>query len=229
MSSDKEEWIGVSDIMSGLMMVFLFISILFMQQVQDEKKSIEHIALTYIDYQEQLQRDLLKEFEPDLTAWNAEILKDSTIRFNEPDILFDQGSNVIKPEFKRILTNFFPRYIKVLGSQKHRERIDEIRIEGHTSSKWSEQVSFVDRYLKNAALSQRRSFSILEFCFALPQVGEYQEWLTKVLRANGLAFAKPIYTHQTEDYARSRRVEFRALTKAEEKIKEIIENIENKS
>lgn len=227
MSKGNEEWIAVSDIMTGLMMVFLFVSVIFMQQIQDEKRSIENIALTYLDYQEELQLDLMKEFEEDLTAWNAEVLPDSTFRFNEPDILFDQGSNYIKPEFRRILNDFFPRYISVLGSPKHQHRIDEIRIEGHTSSTWSEQVNFVQRYLKNAALSQRRSFAILEYCFALPQVSEYQSWLTKVLRANGLAFAKPIYTNSVEDYARSRRVEFRAVTKAEEKIREIVHNIES--
>jgi hypothetical protein len=38
-SDDGEHWLSVSDMMSGLMVIFLFIAISYMMQVQEEKNS----------------------------------------------------------------------------------------------------------------------------------------------------------------------------------------------
>ncbi len=226
MEESSSEWIGVSDMMTGLMMVFMFVAVLFIQQVQAEKDQISKIAMTYKDYRQELYLALAEEFREDLVEWNAEILNDSTVRFNEPNVLFDQGKSEIKPEFAVILDDFFPRYVGVLSSDKFHDYIEELRIEGHTSSTWTGSRSLEERYLKNAKLSQERSFEILQYCFALPEITIHQKWLTKVLRANGLAFANPIYSSGYEDYARSRRVEFKVKTRAEDKIAEIIQTLD---
>ena len=222
-------WMGVSDMMSGLMMVFLFISVVFMQQIEAEKEAVERIALTYKNYQEELYKSLLAEFGEDLDAWDASILSDGTIRFREPDVLFDKGSKDIKPRFKQVLSEFFPRYIKLVSNPRYRQNIDEVRIEGHTSSGWNDTVALEDRYLSNAQLAQQRSLAILKYCFRLNEIQKEREWLTTVLRANGLAFAKPILVNGKEDTIRSRRVEFKVRTRAEEKITEILRSLKSES
>jgi outer membrane protein OmpA-like peptidoglycan-associated protein len=224
-SDDSREWVSVSDMMTGLMMVFLFVSVVFMQEIGAEKEAIEQIAVTYKNMREELHLALMQEFEGDLERWSAEILDDSTVRFNEPNIMFAKGSKDIKHRFKVILDDFFPRYIGVLGSEQYRENINEIRIEGHTSSVWEGTTHLEQRYLQNAKLSQDRSFSILQYAFKLPSIMSYQNWLTEVLRANGLAFARPIYIDGVEDRARSRRVEFKVTTKSEERIHDIVQTI----
>ncbi|MFQ5751417.1 MAG: OmpA family protein [bacterium] len=221
----NREWINISDLMAGLMMVFLFISIVFMVQTEHEKKAMAKIALQVERSQKELNKDLHAEFDKDLKGWGAEIVdKDNTVRFNEPDILFKKGSSTIKNKFKVILDNFFPRYIKILASSKYRKDIDEVRIEGHTSSTWIRTVPRAVAYLKNARLSQDRSFSVLGYVYMLTNVKQYREWLVKVIRANGLSFAKIIKNPITgkEDYSRSRRVEFRVKTKTEDRISQII-------
>lgn len=225
MTSSARVWISVSDMMTGLMMVFLFISVVFMEQMGAEKKVVQDMALTYKNYQEELHQNLEQEFMNDLSKWNAEILSDTTIRFKEPDVLFDEGSKEIKSRFEEILSEFFPRYIKLLASDKFRQNIEEVRIEGHTSSTWENSRDLQERYLNNALLSQQRSFTILQFCFKIPEIVAYRSWLTKVLRANGLAFATPIMVNGQEDPSLSRRVEFKVKTKADEKIRQIAQTI----
>ena len=223
--SGNQVWISVSDMMTGLMMVFLFISVVFMEQIDREKKAVQNIALTYKNYQDDLHNSLIQEFKSDLAKWDAGILEDGTVRFYEPEVLFDEGSKKIKPRFQQILGEFFPRYIALLGSNKFRDNIEEVRIEGHTSSTWEESKRLEERYLNNALLSQQRSFAILDYCFRLPQIASYQSWLTKVIRANGLAFASPVLLNGLEDESRSRRVEFKVKTKADEKIREMIHTV----
>ena len=225
MSGNSRVWISVSDMMTGLMMVFLFISIVFMQQVGSEKQAVQDIALTYESYQEELHKSLEQEFAVDLSNWNAEILPDSTVRFKEPDVLFDEGSKTVKTKFQIILNDFFPRYIGLLASDKYKSNIEEVRIEGHTSSSWDGSNELSERYLHNALLSQQRSFAILDYCFRLQSISSQQTWLTKVLRANGLAFANPILVAGREDASLSRRVEFKVKTKADERIRDIVKTL----
>lgn len=42
-----EYWLTISDLMSGLMVVFLFISVAFMRYKESENDKIKNIAITY--------------------------------------------------------------------------------------------------------------------------------------------------------------------------------------
>ena len=69
----EEHWISISDMMAGLMVIFLFIAISYMLHVQAEKEKIEKIAVTYEKLQSDLYAELEKEFEKDLNKWNVEL------------------------------------------------------------------------------------------------------------------------------------------------------------
>jgi len=158
-----------------------------------------------------------------LKKWNAEILEDNTIRFNSSKILFEIGSSQLSNKFKRILDDFFPRYIELLNSKNFRNKIYELKIEGHTSSIWNSHSTEDEKYLKNMALSQNRAKSVLEYCYLISK--SHKSFLRKKLRANGMAYSNLIIVNGHENQEKSQRVEFRILTKSEEKIGEIIEEL----
>lgn len=226
------EWISISDMMAGVMMIFLLIAVVYMvviskaekrlatqnAELLELNKQMSDIAKTYKNLQAELYGDLVTEFSSDLEKWNAEIDEDNTVRFREPEILFDQGKKEVKLRFKQILDDFFPRYVNILTQPKYKGDIEEIRIEGHTSTEWQNAKSLEDRYLGNAELSQARALEVLKYCFNNTQIKEDKQWLIGVLRANGLSFAKPL-----ESVELSRRVEFRAITKSNQKILEILD------
>ena len=226
------QWISISDMMAGIMMIFLLIMVSFMlitQKTQEDLKiqnqkllelneAMSTIAKDYSNLQQELYEALLKEFGKDLKAWDASIDEDNTIRFNEPEVLFDTGAKQVKKRFKDILDDFFPRYVKILSLERFRDNIEEIRIEGHTSQTWFVAHTLEERYLGNAELSQARALEVLKYCFNLQNINPYKEWLVKVFRANGLSFAKPL-----EDDDKSRRVEFRVITKANKDLLKILD------
>lgn len=222
---DTSEWISITDMMAGLMMVFMLIAIGFMWQTEQEKDAIAQIAVAYDRSKTKLNEALVDEFAADLPRWGAEILADNTVRFREPEILFAVNSSSIKDGFQEILKDFFPRYVEILSRQEFREDVAEIRIEGHTSSDWDGASTREEAYIKNARLSQDRSFSVLDYVFNMSAKENVErDWLVAVLRANGLSFADPIFNADgTEDSERSRRVEFRVLTKTEDKIYRILQ------
>lgn len=227
----KEEthWSSISDLMSGLMLVFLLIAIAYMHNVDQGQKRIKKVAVAYQETQVGLYNSLLKEFENDLPKWKAKIDKDTlSVQFMEPEVLFKSGSSEVKPAFKEILKDFFPRYLKIIFSPDYRNSIEEIRIEGHTSSEWANGTTSKDiAYFNNMRLSQGRTRSVLQYCFSLAENSHQKQLMRKYITANGLSSSQLIYNKSGREEKRlSRRVEFRTRTNAEQKIVEIIEHFE---
>lgn len=241
----EEHWIPLSDLMTGLMMLFMLVALIFMMQVQTDAKKIKaeavvaekqakvaeaqadtvkSIALVYNQLRTQLYNDLYAEFKSDLPGWGAELYPDLTLRFKEPEVLFATGFDVIKPRFATILNDFFPRYVKILSSKNYRDAIEEIRIEGHTSSIWKD-LSEDKAYFSNMQLSQSRTRSVLEYVLGLTEISDQQSWVRSHLTANGLSSSKLIMRSGKEDIRASQRVEFKVRTNADDRIAEILKSV----
>lgn len=223
--NNQTHWIPLSDLMTGLMMIFMLIAAAFMLRVE---QTTTLVVKEYQETKSDLSRALQKEFAQNLKQWNAEILGDMTIRFKDPNVLFDTGSATLKPSFKEILNDFIPRYIKIITSEKYKDSIKEIRIEGHTSKKWTSNTDELTAYIKNMRLSQERAQSALEYILSLPSINGNQIWIREHLIANGFSSSKPIrrIDGSIDDDA-SQRVEFRIVTNADEKMQSIAEKIVN--
>ena len=224
-SAQETHWIPLSDLMTGLMVLFLLIAVTYMIRVEADADRVKEVAIAYSEIKDALYDDLKREFKLDLKNWKAQLIKDDlSIRFTEPDVLFAEGSSDLKPEFRAILSDFFPRYVRILTSPKYRGAISEVRIEGHTSSDWTSVTTPEDAYFRNMELSQARTRSALVFALSLPEVNAERAWLRQYLTANGLSSSHPVFDASgVEDPARSRRVEFRVRTDAETRLAKILE------
>lgn len=222
---EESHWIPLTDLMTGLMVIFLLIAVSYMMQVEADAARIKNVAVAYSEIKDSLFEDLNREFRMDLPKWKAQLLKsDLTIRFSEPEVLFATGSSELKPEFQAILQDFFPRYMRILTSRKYRDSISEVRIEGHTSSDWNGVASAGDAYFLNMELSQARTRSTLAYVLGLPADQGQVAWLRRFVTANGLSSSRLIMDDKgVEDVARSRRVEFRIRTDAETRLAKILE------
>lgn len=221
-SQDSEHWMSVSDLMSGLMIVFLFVAIAMMHSVRVERDRIKEIAMAYRDTQVSLYRDLQQEFGADLKGWSAEIDQQTLeVRFLDPDMLFESGRADIRRDFRAVLDEFIPRYFSVI--LKYRDKIEEVRIEGHTSSDWASGVSVDDAYFNNMALAQSRTREVLKYAYGLAASEAEQDWVRRKIAAVGYSSSRPVLLPGgAEDIRRSRRVSFRVITDSETQIKRII-------
>jgi outer membrane protein OmpA-like peptidoglycan-associated protein len=225
-SDDSEHWLTVSDLMAGLMMVFLFIAIAFMRHVSVERDKIKDVAVAYQENQVAIYDSLEKEFADDLEAWRASIDKETlSFQFNSPEVLFDLGESTLEPDFESILVDFIPRYLKVLEGFK--ENISEVRIEGHTSSEWGAGTHQDDAYFFNMTLSQNRTRSVLNFAYLKTSLSKaQQDWVKSSFAAVGLASSKLKFNLDgSENKEQSRRVSFRVITNADIQIRKIIDGL----
>jgi len=227
----EDHWVPLSDLMTGLMMIFLLVAIVFMLQVkQNEAKIVEaqnkirEIATKYTDLRGQLYQELSAEFKEDLPRWRASIKPDLTVRFEEPSVQFDTGNATVKDSFKTILNSFFPRYVRILRSPKYADAIEEVRIEGHTSALWK-GLAPEQAYYENMRLSQDRARSVLVHVFAIPATrdDDVLRWILARVTANGLSSARRLLLPDgSEDMSGSQRVEFRVKTSAEDQLSRIL-------
>jgi len=236
MSEEKDSyWIPLADLMTVLMVIFLFMSVSYMIIVNEKQRDRDALIEDFQKSKIELLKELQKEFNEDFksTKWNAILdSNDLSIKFIDETVLFDKNKSDIKDSFQHILSNFFPRYLNILLEKKYSDKIAEVRIEGHTSTEGD--------YIYNVKLSQDRTRNVLEFLLGLDYYKNLDEkdrellqyWIT----ANGLSFGRALdnggqLTHQTKnppDNLKCRRVEFRIVTTSDELIKKAIIKIKEK-
>jgi outer membrane protein OmpA-like peptidoglycan-associated protein len=240
MSGTKKEshWIPLADLMTVLMVIFLFMSISYMVLVEQRKKKQDQIFKDYEESKTALYKELNIAFRNDFVKWKLKLDPDLSIKFTDPQVLFPTGKSEITPYFQNILSEFLPKYLSVVLKEKYMDKIAEIRIEGHTDTKPIGLTS--DPYIDNMKLSQDRGRNVLAFlrtqdCFSSlkpDQKERLQYWLT----ANGLSYGRTVdkdykltfESNQLIDNDKSRRVEFRIVTTSEAIIKEALKNIKKK-
>jgi outer membrane protein OmpA-like peptidoglycan-associated protein len=235
-NGNEGNWISFSDIMTGLMVIFMFIAISYIVEVQKKQQERDLIFEEFKATKEMLYAELEKEFRDDFREWKVELDKDLSIKFANPEVLFESGKSEIRPNFEQILNEFLPRYFSILLQSKYEKKIAEIRIEGHTDVVPATQFD-ADPYIGNVKLSQLRSAEVLKYFRQMPyyeQLSDSTEqklqfWIT----ANGLSYGRTLdsekqltaITGKSINNEFSRRVEFRIITTSESLIERVLKEI----
>lgn len=225
-------WMSVSDLMTGLMVIFLFVAIAYISRVNRNAD----VLAQYIEARQNLHDKLVDKFKTDTARWEMTIGRDLSLRFTNPTVLFQTGSWNLTPAFCNILEEFLPKYFDVLLTDSLKNNINEIRIEGHTDPTPFPTLAS-DPYIANVILSQRRSLSVLQYFRSMSAFQKYTPEQRRMLEywftANGLSYGRTLdgQNHLTYDsgnpidYEKSRRVEFRIITTSEKMIEEFVKKI----
>jgi len=218
--SKQAYWIPLADLMTGLMMIFMLITAVYIQYVE---RTTTLVLDEFKDVKSNMQLALQNEFKESFKQWDAELLGDMTIRFNNPNVQFAIQSAELRPEFQNLLRDFFPRYMKIIRSEKFKNSIKEIRIEGHTSKFWKDTTPS-EAYFLNMGLSQERTRSTLKFIMLMPELRSDEEWFRRHITANGLSSSQPIIKNPSsiKEDELNQRVEFRIVTNASDRIDQLI-------
>ena len=183
-------WMSVSDLMTGLMVIFLFIAISYISRV----KKNQNVLSDYVETRQKLHDKLVNEFKGDTAVWQMSIGKDLSMKFNNPNVLFASSSYELTPQFKSILDQFLPKYLDILLNDSLKRNIQEIRIEGHTDDVKYNQYD-KDPYIANTILASQN--------FPSPNSMQYKSTKNKIKR-NAL-FHIPLYIYTEKRQRQSDR------------------------
>lgn len=173
---EQEYWLSYSDLMAGLLMVFVLMLLISLDKYGGPAKikmELDGATTGVID-------DLQKAFRD-----SQGVVVDSlsgAVRF--PDaVLFAEGRAEILPMGQELLRDFGPKYMSVMvGDTINRRYLQAIAIEGHTNDRGS--------YEYNLDLSQRRAFAVMTFL--LSHAGDYGAELRHFATANGESFRRQL-------------------------------------
>ena len=198
-------WIPFSDLMTALMLIFLLIVVLILQIIPP----LDSFTKVEVQKHEIVLDEIYKDLEEALSEkeqeWGLKLFEDLTITFENTDIIFDQDSSYIKDEFKNILDEFIPIYISIVTKEKYRNKIREVKIEGHTAN-----ISPIyNTYIRTVELSQSRSREIMNYILGSNYVNslsnDKKEGLRFLLNANGYGFGRALdnnreYVYESKKY-----------------------------
>ena len=201
--SEREDFfLSISDLMSGLLMLFSLLFITVQIQLNQRIQEIDRLKRQVSELQETIDRlpeRIVKALEGKIGE-EALFVDRKTGDISIGDrILFDEGSAALTAAGKQFLKDFIPAYSQIIFSNPLlEERIVRIVIEGHTSSKGDER--------KNMELSLQRSLAVENYIFSAELAFlEKQKLRQKILAAGrGEIDADP-----TKDSPSDRKVIFR--------------------
>jgi outer membrane protein OmpA-like peptidoglycan-associated protein len=223
-----ENYIAFSDVMTCLMIIFLFIAISYIMEVFSANFKKDEIYNTITD-----------QMINQLNRQNVKLGKDLSLKFinqdnNDSDVLFVPGSAEMTVSFKQKLDSIWVPYQNIISQDTFLNYISEIRIEGHTDTS-PPKKSTQNSYEYNLNLSSQRAQSVLHYvqnmdCY-INLDKQKKERLQFLMTANGMSFSRALndsgqiaYTSKLKTISndKSRRVEFRIVTTNEKLIQNLI-------
>lgn len=224
---EQEYWLSYSDLMAGLLMVFVLMLLVAIARYNEQADSLADVrervteTIRTMAVRDSIIRDLRR-------LGNETIVVDTVtaaVRMSDA-VLFDQDQYVLKPEGERVLGVFAEQYIPVvMNNGRYRDHLREIAIEGHTNDDGS--------YDYNMGLSQRRAYAVMEYFLQVTRDPAAREFLERYLTARGRSYSRVICRNREVgpafpedcptgvDKAASRRIEIQFRLDDEEVVREV--------
>lgn len=204
-------WITMSDLLLGLMIIFLILFIMSMVGFSQAKVA-EQSAQT------EMAEKLAKKLVNNKIDVNIDKMS-GQVEISDLE-LFDIGSAKLSVKGKAYLDKFFPIYIDTIFSNSElSDKVENLIIEGHTDSQMFKGLNSADeQYTKNLELSSMRATEVANYVFKTNYNKKYSKKLHKVLIVEGKSNTEPILTNGKEDFNKSRRVELEIRMKAGENV-----------
>ncbi|CAA0081059.1 Uncharacterised protein [Zhongshania aliphaticivorans] len=164
LEEDNPYWVSFSDIMAGLLVIFILASMALILQLQDKNEQVNDAIKDY-KKADAVRRTIIEEIVTELKIANIEVTvgeNHTVIRIPEDVISFDQGRFTL-PRNPNIRKNIL-KIGEVLGESirkdKRWEQLDTVFVEGHT-----DELHCPKRLcpLGNWGLSANRAISVWRF------------------------------------------------------------------
>lgn len=201
-------WITMTDLMTGLVLVFIVL--FFYAFLTNHAEKVK---------QELAQENASKSLQETLKQQNIDASVDPVsgiVKISDLE-LFEVNSYKLSAKGKAYLDKFAPAYLNSLFTNNYLDNnIDKIVIQGHTDSQtFAGKFSDDEQYMKNMELSLNRAYEVANYMTNTPYNKANGNRLRKMIIVEGASFSDPVLVNGKEDYAKSRRVELKLIMKKE--------------
>ncbi len=213
---ESDFWPSFTDLLTSILLVIMLyfvvmttISNIRIEAAEKELSGLQSELYSILGVKAEIVRELQLSFNKKGVEMFIDP-KSGTITF-DANILFESGKSDLNPTFKSKLNEVIPLYLSVILSEKYRDYVADIIVEGHTDARpigGRVETSYID----NLNLSQNRAQSVVTYLLS-GQSAAYPEkkFLQNYMQAIGMSYRKPM-----QDDNKSRRVEIKFRLKNEE-------------
>lgn len=199
-------WITMTDLMTGLVLVFI---VMFFYTYMTS-----HLEIVKQNMAKESANRALQE---SLNEQNIDATVDPTngiVKISDLE-LFELSKYELSSKGKVYLDKFAPAYLDSIFSNEYLSKnIDKIVIQGHTDSQtFAGEYSEDEQYMKNMELSLNRAYEVANYMTNTPYNKANGNKLRKMIVVEGASFSEPILVNGKEDFAKSRRVELKLVLK----------------
>lgn len=223
---EHDFWMSYTDLMSGFLIVFIIASLVYHSQVSEIEKqlsgySVEELLEMKRDYDKKMEQlaakrgllninDSFKEVFDQID--NYEILPDSLggIRLYPSEgekELFKKNESLMESNLRNRIQKIGRQFVQTAIKLKNDGmNIVEIRIEGHADEDGD--------YMHNLKLSSSRAYAVYKYIYDYCGLSnEEKEFVENYVVSVGYSFARPVVENNIVDKDKSRRIEFRIISK----------------
>lgn len=214
-------WTTMSDMFLGLMMVFMTLFVFAMTGYSELKAQAQK-------QQQQIAQELDKELKKVQIDADVDLMT-GQVKISDLD-LFSVGSYELTPNGKAFLNKFFPVYVSTIYSNPmFSTRIINIQIQGHSDSQgFKDAKTKEDQFIRNLDLSTKRAIAVESYILQTNFDKKYANKLMKIMVAEGKSNSEPVIENGRENYAKSRRVEFKLVLRDPQLQDALIQEVKSK-
>lgn len=218
--NENPYWISFSDMMSGMLIIFILVCIALLYQLTNMKDN-------YAANMEELSKsigvryDIIHEIQRELAQKNIEVYisdNDTVLRIPEGVLHFDTNRHEIKNEHKQTAEEIGRALYEAIAKDDRWEHLETVFVEGHTDSR---QARDNPRY--NWDLSAMRAISLWQYWLENTDFGPgLRNFRNKdgkrLFSVSGYADSRPIEGSMPQnmgddDLRRQRRIDIRFTTR----------------
>ena len=218
---DNPYWMSFSDMMSGMLIIFILVSIALLFKLSKMKEDII-TATNELRESSQIRNDILDEIEHELKSEGVEVIitdNHTVIRISADTLSFDTNSDKINDNDTAIKIGYALKH--ALNKDNRTKHLETVFVEGHTDSRPTS-----DYHGGNWGLSTQRAISLWKLWTEpdserneLNELGKLTNWEGKPLfSVSGYADTRPARPREKFEmdeiyWKANRRIDIRFTTK----------------
>lgn len=209
-------WMSFSDVMSGLLIIFILASIALLIQLMEAKQSFND-EVVEIRKAEVVRQNILEEARDELIrrGIKVELSENKTIlRISNELLGFGTGKNTIQAQYQQTALEIGEVLYRLITKNDRIRYLDTVFIEGHTDSR--RFYGNDCREKGNWCLSAMRAISLWQFWQTNLQEGMHLDSLANtdnqpLFSVSGYAATRPVVATESseDDFSKNRRIDIR--------------------
>ena len=181
------------------------------QQEEIKMEPSKEMMATNMELSSAIISEFSKELEDDILSFDKNNL---SLKLSDSHLELNKAGVIMSADYKELLRDIFPRLVRL--TKEYKSSISQVRVEGHSSSRFDGVQSISKKLEMNKIISLQRAKTVLGYAYSLEtdMIVDNRDFIKNTYKAFGMSSEKIIKNSDgSENALLSKRVEFVIIPK----------------